>query len=75
MLLPSWLIIVLREHFHALMFTYIGISLVICGLFAPDERMALLHSAWLQHGWQLSLLAILLVMPWPALYWLRLCKK
>jgi hypothetical protein len=62
---------VLKYHFHALLYFYVWFGLFISGLVAPPDRVAKLHSSLITQGWHLSLLATLIVLPWPIIYVLR----
>ncbi|MFA6034464.1 MAG: hypothetical protein WC889_16305 [Myxococcota bacterium] len=63
-----------RYHLHAMLFFYVWLGLFVCGLVAPDERVAGLGSSVVTRGWHLSLLSVLLVLPWPVLYAIRFRK-
>ena len=62
---------IVKYHFHAVVYFYVWFGLVVCGLAAPPERVAKLGSGLITQGWQLSLLATLLVLPWPIIYAVR----
>lgn len=65
------IVYLLKYHFHAMLYFYVWFGLFICGLAAPQDRVSALHSSIISHGWNLSLLACLLVLPWPIIYVLR----
>ncbi len=62
---------ILKYHFHVMLYFYVWFGLFVCGLVAPEHRVAGLKSAMIAHGWQLSLLASLIVLPWPIIYLVR----
>lgn len=62
----------LKYHLHILLYAYFWVGLFVCGLFAPEDRVRALDSALVTKGWHLSLLSVLLVLPVPILYYLRL---
>ena len=62
----------LKNHLHVLLYTYFWFGLFVCGLSAPDQRVAELHSSLVTKGWHLSLLSLVLVLPVPVIYWLRM---
>ena len=59
----------LRYHLHIVLYSYFWFGLFICGLAAPDERVAELGSGVITKGWHLSLLSMLLILPVPLYYW------
>ncbi len=65
----------LRNHLHVLLYTYFWFGLVVCGLSAPDHRIADLHSDLVTSGWHLSLLSVVLVLPVPLIYWYRMRSR
>ncbi|HUT52357.1 MAG TPA: hypothetical protein VM658_03100 [bacterium] len=60
-----------KYHFHAILYLYVWFGLFICGLAAPQHRVALLDSRLITQGWHLSLLSLILVLPWPIIYVVR----
>lgn len=64
-----------RDHLHAILFTYFWLGLCVGGLVAPEERVLLLESDWITQGWHLTLLSLVLVLPAPILYAVRMNKK
>lgn len=64
----------LKYHLHILLYVYFLLGLFVCGLFAPDDRVLALESALITEGWHLSALSVLLILPVPVLYYLRLRK-
>ena len=62
----------LQDHFHILLYSYFWFGLFICGLVAPDERVAQLGSSVITRGWHLSLLSLGLILPTPVIYCLRM---
>ena len=65
----------LKYHLHIILYTYFWFGLFVCGLAAPDSRVAELNSRLITHGWQLSLLSAVLVLPVPLLYIWRMRGK
>jgi len=61
-----------KNHLHVILYTYFWFGLFVCGLSAPDQRVAELHSSLVTKGWHLSLLSLVLVLPVPVVYWLRM---
>jgi hypothetical protein len=66
---------VLKYHFHIVLYTYFWFGLFVCGLAAPPERVAKLGSSVITQGWHLSLLSLVLILPVPVLYYLRVRTK
>lgn len=62
----------LKDHLHIVLYLYFWFGLFICGLTAPDERVAELQSAVITKGWHLSLLSMVLILPVPIIYFFRL---
>lgn len=62
----------LRYHLHIVLYSYFWFGLFICGLAAPDERVAELQSGAITKGWHLSLLSMVLILPVPIIYFFRL---
>lgn len=62
----------LNNHLHVLLYSYFWFGLFVCGLSAPDQRVAELHSSLVTKGWHLSALSLVLVLPVPVVYWLRM---
>jgi hypothetical protein len=65
----------MKNHFHIILYSYFWFGLFICGLAAPDNRVALLESSLITQGWHLSLLSILLILPVPILSLWRMRKN
>lgn len=65
----------LQYHLHIVLYTYFWFGLLICGLTAPDERVAQLQSEVITKGWHLSLLSLVLILPVPVLYGIRMVWK
>lgn len=63
-----------KYHFHALLYFYIWFGLFVCGLTAPEQRVAELGSSIIRQGWHLSVLSCLLVLPWPVFYLIRFLR-
>ena len=66
---------ILRDHLHAILFSYFWLGLFVGGLVAPIERVVQLESSWLTQGWQLTFLSVVLVLPAPIVYVFRMRKK
>lgn len=66
------LLYLLKYHFHALLFSYVWFGLFVCGLVAPEDRVRALGSSLITKGWHLSLLSMVLVLPMPIIYYLRM---
>ncbi|MDP8255340.1 MAG: hypothetical protein P9M14_06290 [Candidatus Alcyoniella australis] len=62
----------LKYHLHVALYTYFWFGLFVCGLLAPDDRIRALDTNLISHGWHLSLLSMLLVLPVPIIYLLRM---
>ncbi len=62
----------LKDHLHVLLYAYFWFGLFVCGLSAPDQRVAELSSTLVTEGWHLSLLSVVLVLPVPLIYWYRM---
>jgi len=65
------LIYIIKYHFHVILYFYIWFGLFVCGLAAPQERVAELGSSIITQGWHLSVLSVFIVLPWPVIYVLR----
>lgn len=65
----------LKDHLHIVLYSYFWFGLFICGLAASDERVAELQSGVITKGWHLSLLSMVLILPVPVLYYIRICSK
>lgn len=65
----------LRHHLHILLYSYFWLGLFICGLAAPDHRVAELGSQIITKGWHLSLLSVLLILPVPVAYAIRIRRR
>jgi hypothetical protein len=65
----------LKYHFHIILYTYFWFGLFICGLLAPEERVAELGSIVITKGWHLSLLSVILILPVPIIYYIRIRSK
>jgi hypothetical protein len=70
-------IYLIKYHFHAILYFYIWFGVFVCGLVAPQERVAELGSAVITRGWHISALSMAFILPWPVIYVLRfvLAKK
>ena len=66
---------ILRDHLHAILFSYFWLGLFVGGLVAPVERVLQLESNWLTQGWQLTFLSLVLVLPAPIVYIYRMRKE
>ena len=71
----SKLVHLLKYHLHVILYSYFWLGLFVCGLVAPDERVAGLGSGLVTRGWHLSLLSVLIVLPVPVLYVLRFRRR
>lgn len=65
----------IRYHLHILLYTYFWFGIFVCGLAAPEDRVKDLGSAVITQGWHLSLLSLVLILPAPVLYVLRMKKE
>jgi len=65
----------LKKHFHIILYSYFWFGLFICGLAAPDNRVALLESMIITKGWHISLLSLILILPVPIFYFWRMRKN
>ena len=63
---------VLKYHLHIVLYAYFWFGLFVCGLAAPQERVAELNSNVITQGWHLSVLSLVLVLPVPVIYYLRI---
>ena len=48
----------LRDHLEITLIGWFFFGMALCGLLAPEERVALLESDLVTQGWHLSLMAI-----------------
>jgi len=64
----------LRYHLHIVLYSYFWFGLFVCGLAAPDDRVAQLESVVITKGWHLSALSLVLILPVPILYCLRMWR-
>ena len=62
----------LKYHFHIVLYSYFWFGLFVCGLVAPEGRVAELGSSVITKGWHLSLLSLALILPAPVVYYLRM---
>ena len=51
----SWL----QLHFPIILYGWFWLGLLLCTLFAPDERVRLLKSEMITEGWHLSVLSLI----------------
>ena len=65
------LVYLIKYHFHAILFFYVWFGLFVCGMAAPQDRVAELGSGLITKGWHLSVLSVFLVLPWPIIYLIR----
>lgn len=61
-----------RDHLHIVLYFYFWFGLFVCGLAAPQERVAQLGSGVVQKGWHLSALSLVLILPVPVIYFVRM---
>ena len=66
--LRGWFVL----HLPALLSGWFWFGMFLCGLLAPAERVAELHSGLIQEGWHLSAMAVCLGGPILVVYWLRM---
>lgn len=66
---------ILKYHLHVMLYCYFWLGLFVCGLVAPDDRIAELGSDLISAGWHLSLLSALLVLPVPVVYLIRMRRS
>jgi len=64
-----------KFHLHIILYSYFWLGLFVCGLVAPDWRIRELGSNVITKGWHLSLISLLLILPVPIIYWLRIRRK
>ena len=69
--LGQWLL----THLPALLYGWFWVGMALCGLLAPDHRVAALESALVQEGWHLSVMASVLGVPPLVAYWLRMSGR
>ena len=62
---------ILKYHLHIVLYSYFWFGLFVCGLVAPDWRVAELKSEVITEGWHLSLLSLVLILPVPVIYYVR----
>jgi len=67
----SWL----ELHFPALLYGWFWVGMMLCGLLAPVERVALLESGLVTEGWHLSVMCLLFGGPILGAYWLRMSGR
>ena len=65
------LVYLIKYHFHAILYFYIWFGVFVCGLVAPQERIAELNSGVITEGWHISALSLAFILPWPVIYLLR----
>ena len=56
------------RHFAITLYTWFFLGMALCGLLVPPERVAVLESAVITHGWHLSVMALLFIGPVLLLY-------
>ena len=71
----SWVANIIKYHLHVLLYSYFWLGLFVCGLVAPQERIDMLESSIITQGWHLSALSLILVLPIPIAYFLRMRHK
>lgn len=62
-------------HLPALLYGWFWIGMVLSGLLAPPERVAMLESGLITEGWHLSLMACCFGIPILGAYWLRMSGR
>jgi hypothetical protein len=67
----SWI----ELHLPALLYGWFWIGMVLSGLLAPTERVAMLESGLITEGWHLSLMACCFGIPILGAYWLRMSGR
>ena len=72
---PPGLLPWVTTHLPALLYGWFWVGMVLCGLLAPDHRVAALDSALVTEGWHLSVMACLLGSPPLVAYWLRMSGR
>ena len=65
----------LKYHLHIALYAYFWFGLFVCGLVAPPERVAVLETDLISKGWHLSVLSVILILPVPILYIVRMRKE
>ena len=65
----------LKNHLHILLYTYFWFGLFISGLLAPQHRIDALESSIITQGWHLSVLSLIIVLPVPVIYVIRMRRK
>ena len=65
------LIYLVKYHFHVTLFFYVWFGVFVCGLVAPQDRVAELGSSIITKGWHISALSMVFILPWPVLYVVR----
>ncbi len=66
---------VVKYHLHILLYTYFWFGLFVCGLVTPQHRIDMLESAIITKGWHLSALSLLIILPVPIIYFMRMRRK
>ena len=61
-----------KYHFHIVLYTYFWFGLFVCGLVAPENRISELGSSLITKGRHLSLLSLVLILPVPIIYYMRM---
>jgi len=64
----------LKYHLHVALYTYFWFGLFVCGLVAPPDRVAALETDLISKGWHLSILSLVLILPVPIIYCIRMRK-
>jgi hypothetical protein len=64
----SWL----QLHFPIILYGWFWLGLLLCTLFAPDERVRALKSDLITEGWHLSVLSLIFGGGVLGAYWVRL---
>jgi hypothetical protein len=64
----AWLLL----HGPVVLYAWFWLGMALCGLLAPPDRVAALHSTLVSEGWHLSLMSCALGLPVLVLYWRRM---
>ena len=62
----------LKHHLQIVLYSYFWLGLFVCGLGAPEHRVEELQSNVITKGWHLSLLSLVLILPVPIIYYVRI---
>ena len=71
----KYILRVLTEHLHIVLYFYFWLGIFIGGLVAPQDRVEILNSDLIKEGWHLSMFSMILIFPVFIIYYIRVKKK